>query len=244
MNIEGTYTLQASPEEIWHCLTNREVLLHTFPGQIQLEQVNEDLYNMSLNVKYTPLLGTYNGHVKITERQAPYYCHITIEGKGGQNTISGSGGVHLNERNGNTVIAYKGTLVISKHNAPLPATVVKGAAQLFSQQFFASLENQLRASLRVGATHANATLYTTNEGVSVIQQPLGNIVVLPPVSIEEYAETAPLAVKLARFCKLGDGDPEQETLWAKRIRGAGLISGLLLLVWLGTRLPGRFTKQK
>ena len=37
MEIEGTYTLQASPEEVWQCLMDTQVLRSAIPGVEQLE---------------------------------------------------------------------------------------------------------------------------------------------------------------------------------------------------------------
>ena len=38
---------------------------------------------------------------------------------------------------------------------------------------------------------------------------------------------------------LGNGDPVVEEQWVGRVRQFGIVSALLLLVWVGTRLPKR-----
>lgn len=238
MNIEGTYTLQASPEDIWNCLSNKEVLLNAFPGLAHLESANEGLYPIALHIKYPPLTGTYNGQAGIIERQAPYYCHITIEGEG-RNAISGNARLHLNERNGNTVIVYKGTLSLNKPGSLLPAPVMKGTAKLLIQQFFSALADQLRTRQRttIGATEEAS-------GISVFPRPAGDIVILPPDTFEESTEKTPFTLSIVRLLGLGAQDPAQEAIWAQRIRRTGVIALLLLLVWVGTQLPGRFSRHK
>jgi hypothetical protein len=36
---------------------------------------------------------------------------------------------------------------------------------------------------------------------------------------------------------LGAGDPVAEVLWVNRLRRTGILLGLLLLVWIGSRIP-------
>src|SRR5258708_32664896 len=192
MNIEGTYTLQASPEDIWSCLSNKEALLNAFPGLAHLESANEGFYPLALHIKSPPLTGTYNGQASITERQAPYYCHIAIEGEG-RNAISGNARLHLNERNGNTVIVYKGTLSFSRPGSLLPAPVIKGTAKLLIQQFFTSLADQLRSYQRM-------PIGVPGEfpDISIITRPAGEIVILPPNDLDEEAsEKTPLSLSIA-----------------------------------------------
>src|SRR5204862_5833778 len=80
----------------------------------------------------------------VTEQHYPYYYNIAIEGEGVPGTISGEGVVHLNERDENTVVAYKGILNLGKLGTLLPPPLVKGTAKLLLQQFFTALAEHLR----------------------------------------------------------------------------------------------------
>ncbi len=44
MDIEGTYTLQAPPEEVWGCLKDQQVLQRTIPGVERIEALSEEKY--------------------------------------------------------------------------------------------------------------------------------------------------------------------------------------------------------
>lgn len=226
MYIEGTYTLQASPEEVWQCLTDKEVLRHALAGLEKLEERDRDAYDVSLHIKQAPLSGTYKGQVTITEQQYPYYCRFKITEDGEHNAISGEGTLHLNERNGNTVVAYRGKLAFGKF---IPALVAKGAAKLLTQQFFISLAEQLRLARSKQPQYVTGQEPTTDD----------IIILTSHASIEDQEEPQPLSVKVVRLLRIGEGDPEEELLWATRIRRASIISALLVLVWLGTRIPRR-----
>jgi carbon monoxide dehydrogenase subunit G len=232
MNIEGTYTLQARPEEVWHCLQDKDLLLHTIAGLERFEQVSPDTYEIAMSIKHAPLTGTYHGRIHISEQLYPYYYHITITGidNGKQNTISGNGDIHLNDRNGHTILTYTGDFLLNKQDSPLPPPVLKGGAKLLLQQFFASLSTAL---------HQRTTRVT---GASVRGQTAGDIIILPaaispPAPADQQPRT--FTLMLIRLLRLGSGDPDKEAQWTKRIQRIGIISGLLLLVWIGTRLPRR-----
>ena len=229
MDIEGTYTLQASTEDVWQCLMDQQVLRRAIPGVEQLELIGENKYNITVHIRQTPLIGTYHGHATVTEQHYPYYYTIAIEGEGGPGTISGEGVVHLNERDENTVVAYKGTLNIGKLGTLLPPPLVKGTAKLLLQQFFTALAEHLRTLPR-----SVSTLGVAENGQDRI------------ILSEEHtdvrateAEPTTLLHSVVHQLKLGGGDPTLEEQWVNRIRRVGVICGLLLLVWIGTRLPHR-----
>ena len=238
MHIEGTYTLQALPGEVWNCLMDQEVLLRTVPGIERIEQIDSDSYAVAIHIKQAPFIDTYNGRVTVTEQQYPYHYRLAIEGEGRQSAISGSGSVHLNERDGSTIIAYQGSLSVSKAGVRLPISLIKGAAKLFIQQYFTALADQLHTQ------HVNAEALAI-EGVeqpSILKNESGNIVILPPApatAADSGLATKSVFATIVHVLGLGAGDPEQEARWENRLRRVSVISLLLFLVWVGTRLPRR-----
>ncbi|GCE48603.1 carbon monoxide dehydrogenase subunit G [Thermosporothrix hazakensis] len=232
MNIEGTYTLQAPLEEVWQCLSDEAVLRQALPGLEQIKRLDKDVYEITLNVKQAPLAGRYTGRVTIDDLQYPYFCRFTITGEGEQqNCVNGDGVIHLNERNGNTILAYKGSLAFGNLSARLTVPMARGAAKHLTQQFFMALADQLRS--RRGSSVATA------EREEPVVQTRGDIIIIPPPELKEEDEAVPLTLKCVRLLGIGAHNPEEEQRWAKRIRQIGLISLFLFLVWVGTRLPRR-----
>jgi len=231
MDIEGTYTLQASPEDVWHCLLDQQVLRHAIPGVEKLESLGQHEYGITLQIRQPPLIGVYHGRVMLTDQHYPYHYSIAIEGEGRQSTISGHGVIHLSGRGENTVVAYKGTVNIGKLGTLLPAPVVKGVARLLLNQFFTSLADHLRTLRPVAAGPAGFDHTSTLTGPTL---PAGQYAF--PVSTPARSTFLRSVVHILR---LGEGEPALEELWVHRIRRAGLICGFLLLVWVGTRLPRR-----
>lgn len=232
MNIEGTYTLQAPPAEVWRYLLDPKVLRQTVPGAESVEQAGENTYAVVVNVRQAPLKGMYQGQVSISEQQYPYHYRITVSGEGKQVAFSGAGSISLNEQSGATVIAYKGELVLQKSSSLWHPSLVKGAVKLLVQQFFTALADQLRTG-QAPVVEATVTSGTSSGGV------LGNIVILPPKGAAVAFSVSGIFQKVVHRLRLGAGDPVEETRWVQRLQRGGVIAGLLLLVWIGTRLPHR-----
>ena len=222
MNIEGTYTFQSKLIDIRQSLTKQDVLQQTIPGLEKLEAVEKNRYTVSIHIKYPPLAGTYQGQVSIVEDEQLASYRFFIESNGGPNTITGIGSIQLRELGANTTVLYKGTLTLSKRGTRLAPAVIRGAVNLLIQQFFTSLSDQLRVD----------PASSTEESADVASE----IIIRHYVPVDQSTPVS-LAYKIVRLLGLGKDDVLQEAIWTERIRRIGLISGFLLLVWIGTRLP-------
>lgn len=229
MNIEGTYTLQALPEDVWKSLMNRRILRHAIPGLEQLEVQDQNIYTVAMHIERAPLKGSYSGHVTISDQDYPYQYRISIEGEGQRGPISGECIVRLDGYDENTVVVYKGTLTFGKPDTVLSTPLVKGAIKLLLQQFFLSLADQLRASRPAVAYRAEA-----RHPLPLTKQPLAHS--------RPHSATTDQNIRLhaiVRRLHLGGSDPLAEEQWVHSLRRVGITAALLFLVWIGTRLPRR-----
>jgi carbon monoxide dehydrogenase subunit G len=229
MEIEGTYTLQASPHEVWNSLMDQRTLEHTIPGIQRLETHGDDTCSFAILVKQTPLKGQYTGLVRVIEQEYPSVYRFTIEGEDQQSKIHGEWTVNLSELNENTVVAYKGTLHFGKISTLLPIPMIKGTIKVLIQQFFTALADQLR---------------TTNRTYGEMAQITDEMVVVEDVHNENAtviaaADRPALLYIVVQQLGLGKGHPLLEEQWIIRLRRMSMVAALLLLVWIGTRLPGR-----
>lgn len=237
MNIEGTYTLQAAPEDVWQGLSDHTLLQQSIPSLEQLEQVGEHTYALAMHITQTPLLGVYYGQVSLAEKHMPYHCRILIESNGRQSSISGNGSIHLHKHDDTTIVVYKGTLQIGKLGTLLPPALVRGATKLVIQQFFTALAAQLRTR---ATDTTNAAFSQGSEGLAgeaTRKQAAEDILILTRQAAPQHTPT--VVGRLVQLLNLGSGEPEQALHWEQRLRRIGVVSGLLFLVWVGTRLPRR-----
>lgn len=233
MNIEGKYTLQALPAEVWTRLMDQETLQRSVPGIEHLELLSSGLYAVQLRIGQTALVGSYEGQITISEHEYPHSYRMHIKGEGRESLFEGEGRIELKQQDNHTIVTYKGSLTIQKQGPQLSPTIVKGAIKLFIQQFFTTFSEQLRLARvenRAGRTAVNSMVELENSN--------GRIVLLPHAEeVTQELQVPPLLLRVVQKVGLGSGDPGEEARWTKRIKQAGFISSLLVLVWVGSRLP-------
>ena len=232
MDIEGTYTLQATPEDVWLSLMDTHLLQETIPGLEHVELLEQSKYSVVIRIKQAPLMGTYRGQVSIAEQIFPSSYRLTFTTEGQQSTIHGTILLTLSEQSNNTVVAYTCTLQPDKQNILLPLPLVKGSIKHLFQQFFSNFAGRLRTSIPSSSEKVAESL----SSISAASQPEVDQEAFNP-SMEPNQPA--FLFTLVRLFKLGEGDPQQEARWFRRIRRFGVISSLLFLVWVGTRLPRR-----
>ncbi len=238
MNIDGTYTLQAPPERVWQCLLDQHVLRQIVPGIERIEQIDQDSYTITVHYKHSPLKGTYQGRLSLTEQQYPYHYHITVAGEGSQESINGAGDVHLHRHNETTVITYKGTLNIGKVTRVKP-TLIKGATKLLIQRFFTALADQLHTD-----HDQQASTTIQSENLFPVAQSGKAVTILPGQTDEPATRSRGIFRTITHLFKPRTGTSLQKNAqgrpWQRQLRRYSALSALLFLVWLGTRIPSYF----
>ncbi|GAC1423803.1 MAG: hypothetical protein PVS3B3_15110 [Ktedonobacteraceae bacterium] len=232
MEIEGTYTLHATPSEVWQQLGDRQTLLHTIPELQRLERVDKYTQSLALQLTYTPLIGTYYGNVRVAEQHFPNHSHIVIERvRDTQNTMSGEVILDLQSHGDTTIVTYKGDVSLHKTGTQVQRTVIKGAAKLLIQQFFTALEEQLwqqQAAKKRAEEEIiiqTATRHTTAQSYTRASQ--------------EKMQRVSFLQRIVHLLRFGKGNASEEIRWTERIRRTGYASMLLFLVWVGTRIIPR-----
>ena len=232
MEIEGTYTLQATPEEVWQLLVDQQTLLHTLPEIEKLERVDDYTQILTLHFPYTPLLGTYYGNIRIAESNYPMHSRIIIESvRDTQGTMSGEATVDLESHEDTTILTYKCDISLHKPRVEIQRTVIKGAAKLLIQQFFTALEEQL--------WEQQATKKRAEEELIKIMALQRSAAYQDRSSQERTQQRVTFLQRIVHLLRLGDGNSAEEERWTQRIRRTGYASVLLFLVWVGTRIPRR-----
>lgn len=230
MEIEGTYTLQAPTEDVWNCLTDGQTIQQAVPGLERLTRVDEHSYTFAIHIRHAPLRGTYTGSASILEPAYPTSYRLYIEGEGPTGKFHSECAIHLNGQNQNTVVSYQGNLQFGRGGALIPPPLVKATIRVLLQHFFTVLTDQLRTG-REGPIYVT-TLEEMYEGPFMEEQTSEQLLV------RWQSAQSPLH-RLVRLLRLGERNPDLEEQWVRRLRQAGIVTALLLLVWIGTRLPRR-----
>lgn len=229
MDIDGTYTLQASPEVVWIFLMDIQMLQHTIQGIERLERKGEDTYAFTLHIKHAPLRGSYSGNAVATKLEYPYSYQMRAEGEGIPGTFHAEWTITLMARDENTVVAYQGSVHFYRANVLLSSALIKGTIKVLIQHFFTAVEDQLRSA---SYSYQDASdVHVTQLEVSHIHN--------GRTSISTFPDKPSFLHTIVQRFGLGDNDPLVEQQWVNRLRRIGIVSMLLFLVWVGTRLPRR-----
>jgi len=230
MEIEGTYTLQAPTEDVWNCLMDGRTVQRAVPGLERLTSIDEHSYTFTLHIRQAPLRGTYTGKASVLEPVYPASYRLAIEGEGPGGKFHSECAVQLSAQNQNTVVSYQGALHFERGHTLIPAPLVKATIRVLLQHFFTALTDQLRTE-RDGPIYVT-TLEEMYEGPFMEEQTSEQL------RIPHQESLTPLH-RFVRLLRLGHQNPDLEEQWTRRLRQVGLVAALLLLVWLGTRLPRR-----
>jgi len=229
MDIDGTYTLQAPSEVVWNLLMDLDMLQQNIQGMERLEQTGENTYAFTLQIKHAPFRGAYSGIAVVTKMEYPYLYHMKAEGEGVPGTFRAEWNITLTALDENTVVAYQGSLHFSTANAQLPGSLIKGIVKVLIQQFFTAITEHLRSDSYVYEHDAEA--HITQVEASHMQN--------WRMEASSFPDKPSFLHLVVRQLGLGDDDPFLEQQWVNRLRRVGLVSMLLFLVWVGTRLPRR-----
>lgn len=231
MEIDGTYTLQAPAEEVWDCLMDQQTIQHSIPGLERLTKVDEHTYTFAIHLRHAPLRGNYTGRACILEPSYPSAYRLDIEGEGPSNKFTCECDIRLRSHNENTVVKYQGAIQLGRSTGLIPAPLVKATVRVLLQQFFTALADRLRTE-REGPVYVS----TLEE---LYEMPFMEEQISEQLLIANQETPPTLLHRLVHRLGLGGRSPAAEEQWVQRLRQVGFVAALLLLVWIGTRLPRR-----
>jgi len=143
MDLTGERTFGAPRERVWQFMLDPETLRQCLPGCERLEAVGPDEYEATMQIGVALIRGTYQGRVKISDKQEPASYRMLVEGKGGAGQISGEGLLEFDDQGGQTLVRYSGTANVRGTLARVGARVMQPAAKMVVGHFFDCLAAKL-----------------------------------------------------------------------------------------------------
>lgn len=143
MDINGSYTFNASPDRVWTLLMDPGVIASCIPGCEGFEPAGEDRYRARLNVALAAISGTYDGNIVITEKVPQTSYRLTADGQGRAGFVKGDSAISLRPEGATTVVDVKGTVQTGGPIARLGQRLVGGVAKMMMDRFFSCLQAKL-----------------------------------------------------------------------------------------------------
>lgn len=216
MDLAGEYTFDAPREAVWDALMNPDVLRNILPGCESLEQVGENEYNGTLNVRVGPVQGKFTGKVVLSDLQKPERFHLEIDGQGAAGFVRGAGDARLELRDGKTVLLYEGKADVGGRIASVGQRLLDTSARSLTRQSLESLDRLIQAQLQAPPP--------AEEGVA------------PPPPPEM---APPSEVQVALGMAKDIFEEYVPTRYRPYVIGAAVGVAFILLVWLLRKLFGR-----
>ena len=143
MRLEGTYDVPAPRKKVWDAFQDPKQLKKAIPGCEKLEAVGPEEYKATRKVGVGGVKGTFEGKVKLSDKQAPDSYKMAVEGSGGPGFIRGETLVTLSDHDGGTRVAYSADLQVGGLIASVGQRMLGGVAKMMADKFFNSMADQL-----------------------------------------------------------------------------------------------------
>jgi len=144
VKISGSYTLDASQDEVWTALNDIEVLARVVPGCEKLEQHGENEFEGTVKIGIQSIRGVYGGRIRLVDVQPPHHYKLIANGKSANGVVDGSGTVDLAEQpDGKTLLTYGGEAQIGGVLASVGQRLIEGASRQLINQSLKALAEQV-----------------------------------------------------------------------------------------------------
>ena len=145
MKLEGTYEVPAPRKKVWEAFLDPKVLKKAIPGCEKLEAIGPDEYKATMKVGVGGVKGTFEGKVKLSDKQAPDSYKMAVEGSGGPGFIRGETIITLTDQDGGTRVSYTADLQVGGLIASVGQRMLGGVSKMMADKFFNRMSELLQA---------------------------------------------------------------------------------------------------
>ena len=145
MKLEGTYDVPAPRKKVWDAFQDPKQLKKAIPGCEKLEAIGPDEYKATMKVGVGGVKGTFEGKVKLTDKQPPDSYKMSVEGAGGPGFIRGETVITLSDaEGGGTRVSYTSDVQIGGLIASVGQRMLGGVAKMMADKFFGKMAELLQ----------------------------------------------------------------------------------------------------
>ncbi|GIT89543.1 carbon monoxide dehydrogenase [Jannaschia pagri] len=144
MEMTGTRTIAAPPQQVWDALLNAETLKACVPGCTEMAGNADEGFTATVVQKVGPVKATFKGAVTLSDRKPVESLTLTGEGKGGAAGFAkGGANVTLTPVAGGTELSYEVDARVGGKLAQLGSRIVDAFAAKMADQFFERFQQEV-----------------------------------------------------------------------------------------------------
>jgi uncharacterized protein len=151
MKVTGEAVLTAAVPEVYAALNDPAILVRVLPGCQRLEQVGDDAYRAAMVAGVGSIKGTFEGNVRLTDREAPHAFTLHASGSGAPGTVDAVARITLAEADGGTLVRYDADATVGGVIGGVGQRMITGVAKRTAAEFFAAVDRELATPLAEAA---------------------------------------------------------------------------------------------
>ena len=136
MKLEGSYDVKAPRSKVWGAFLDPETLRKAIPGCERLELIGNDEYKATLKIGVGAVKGTFEGKVRLSDKQAPDSYRLAAEGSGGPGFVRADTLITLTDAEGGTRVSYSADVQVGGLIAGVGQRMLGGVSKMMADQFF------------------------------------------------------------------------------------------------------------
>ena len=146
MKLEGSYDVPAPRQKVWDAFFDPEQLRQAIPGCEKLDAIGTDDYKATMKIGVGGVKGTFEGKVRLTEKQPPDSYKMAVEGTGGPGFVRGETVITLSDIAGGTKVSYVADVQVGGLIASVGQRMLGGVSKMMADKFFGKMSELLQAS--------------------------------------------------------------------------------------------------
>ena len=144
MKLDGEYEVPAPRSKVWDAFQDPNVLQKAIPGCEKLEALGNDEYKATLKIGIGGVKGTFEGKVRLLDKQAPDSYKMAAEGSGGPGFIRSDTLITLTDSGSGTKVAYSADVQVGGLIASVGQRMLGGVSKMMADKFFTSMSELLQ----------------------------------------------------------------------------------------------------
>ena len=145
MKLEGSYEVPAPRQKVWEAFLDPKMLKQAIPGCDKLEAIGPDEYKATMKVGVGGVKGTFEGKVRLSDKNPPNSYKMAVEGAGGPGFIRGETIITLTDIDKGTKVSYTADLQVGGLIASVGQRMLGGVSKMMADKFFNSMGDLLKA---------------------------------------------------------------------------------------------------
>jgi len=146
MKLEGSYDIPAARERVWSAFLDPGQLKQAIPGCEKLEPMGNDEYKATMKVGVAAVKGTFEGKVRLMDKNPPNSYRMFVEGSGAPGFVRGDTVITLTESDGGTKVSYTADMQVGGLIAGVGQRMLGGVSKMMADQFFNKMGDLLKGS--------------------------------------------------------------------------------------------------